>query len=113
MLTVPDIFLLTGVALVGAAAQLCLKLGALPHRPVGPGMFLQPCVFLGILLLLTNVLALVWVMRRLPLTLVMPLTALTHVFVPAGAAVFFRESLKRRFWTGALLLVAGVGIIAC
>jgi drug/metabolite transporter (DMT)-like permease len=69
-------------------------------------------VITGIVLLTADTLALVWMLRRLPLTSVIPVTALVYVLVPIGAHVFFREKLRPRFWFGVLLIVAGVTIIA-
>ena len=113
MLTVMDGLLLTGIALVGAAAQLCLKRGA---DLGGAGHFLRslfrPWVIMGVMLTGANMLALVWILRRLPLTSVLPVTALVYVLVPVGAFFFFGERLRPWFWGGALLIMGGVVVIA-
>ncbi|MDR2475379.1 MAG: EamA family transporter [Bacteroidales bacterium] len=113
MLSLTGIFLLTGLAGIGAAAQLCLKRGADQGRTE---RFLQalfrPYVFAGLFLTGVNMLALVWILRRLPLTSVIPMMALVYVLVPVGALFFFEEKLRPRFWTGALLIVTGIIITA-
>ena len=112
MLTVTDALLLVGLAFVGAAAQLCLKQGANQSRP---GYFLRslfrPWVLIGVLLMVANMLTLTWILRRLPLTAVVPVTAVVYVLVPVGALLFFKERLQPRFWLGALLIAAGIVVI--
>ena len=113
MLTLTDIFLLVGIVFVGAAAQLCLKKGADAGKTSHfLQSFFQPWVLIGVTLMITNMLALVWVLRYLPLTLVMPATSLIYVFVPSGAMLLFKERLQTRFWFGALLIVVGIMVIA-
>jgi len=111
MLTLMDGLLLTGIAFVGAVAQLCLKRGADLGRP---GHFLrslfQPWVVMGIILMIANVLAFVWILRRLPLTTVIPVTALVYVLVPTGALLLFKERLRPQFWLGALLIMVGIAV---
>jgi len=113
MLTLPDTLLLLGLAFLGAAAQLCLKRGA---NLRGSGHFLrslfQPWVMAGAALMAANALAMVWVLRRLPLTLAIAITSLVYVLVPMGALLFFKEKLLPRFWFGALLIVTGIIVIA-
>lgn len=113
MLTLLDSLLLVGIACVGAAAQLCLKRGA---NLTKAGHFLQslfrPWVIAGAVLMAANMLAMIWMLRRLPLTVVIPLTALVYVLVPTGALVFFGERLRARFWLGALLIGAGIVVVA-
>jgi drug/metabolite transporter (DMT)-like permease len=113
MLTFADAILLAGIAFMGAIAQLCFKRGANLGRS---GHFirslLHPWIIIGVVLMAANMLALVWILRRLPLTSVMPATALVYVFVPIGALFFFGERLHIRFWLGALLIVVGIAVIA-
>ena len=113
MLTLADGLSLTGIAFVGAAAQLCLKRGA---DLGGPGHFLrslfQPWVIMGVMLMIANVLAMIWILRRLSLTTVIPITALVYVLVPTGALLLFKERLRPQFWIGALLIMVGIAVIA-
>ena len=112
-MTLPDVFLLIGIAFVGAVAQLCLKRGAeLSKQGHFLKSFFKPWVLSGITLLMVNMLGLIWVLRRLPLTLVMPITALLYILVPAGALLLFKERLRPLFWFGALLIAAGIIVIA-
>jgi drug/metabolite transporter (DMT)-like permease len=109
MLTITDGLLLAGLAFLGAAAQLCLKRGADLGRP---GHFVQslfrPWVVTGVALMATNMLVIIWILRRLPLTSVMPITALIYALVPMGASLFFGEKLRPKFWLGAFLIMAGI-----
>ena len=113
MLTLMDILLLIGIALIGATAQLCLKQGADSRRSSNfIRSIFQPWILTGAALMAANILALIWILRRLPLTLVMPVTALVYILVPIGAFLFFKERMLPRFWFGAVFIVTGIVIIA-
>ena len=113
MLTAADGLLLAGMAFVGAAAQLCLKRGADLGRAGHFALsFFRPWVIAGVLLLAANMLIMVWMLRRLPLTAVLPVTAFVYILVPIGAFVFFGERPQPLFWFGACLIVAGIAVAA-
>ncbi|MDR1243415.1 MAG: hypothetical protein LBM00_11655 [Deltaproteobacteria bacterium] len=112
MLTVTELLLLLFLAVIGAVSQLCLKRAANTRRPGNVLDFMfSPWVVAGVSLMLGNILALTVLMRRLPLTLVMPLTAMVYVFVPFGGKFFFHEKLKRSFWLGCIGIVLGISMI--
>jgi drug/metabolite transporter (DMT)-like permease len=103
---------LIGIAAVGAFSQLCLKQGAEKRGAARYSVFLQPWTLLGVALMGATVLLVTLMLRQYPLTLVMPLTALTYVFVPLGAMWWFKEKQKPRFWIGAALIVTGIAVIS-
>ena len=52
----------------------------------------------------------VWILRRVPLNVAYPFTALAFVFVPAIGVFLLNEPLSARLFAGTLLIVAGICI---
>ena len=103
---------LIGLAIVLSSAHMCLKLGALKRRKGSiVSFFFQPWVVAGVVLTAFNAIALSYVMRSLPLTVVMPLTSLIYIFVPLGAVLVFKEKVKPQFWAGGLLIIVGIAVL--
>lgn len=104
---------LIGLALVLSSAHICLKLGALKRRQGSViSFFFQPWVVAGVALTAFYAVALSYVMRSLPLTVVMPLTSLIYIFVPLGAVLVFKEKVKPRFWAGGVLIIVGIAALS-
>lgn len=57
---------------------------------------------------------LLWILalREYPLSRAYPFTALAFLLVPAGAAIFFGETLGPRYFAGLLLIIAGIALIS-
>ncbi|MGA2402377.1 MAG: EamA family transporter [Syntrophobacteraceae bacterium] len=66
---------------------------------------------LAALLMGVGPLGAIYVLRKVPLTLAVPMGALIYVLVPLGARLFFHEKLNGRFWAGLALVIAGIVII--
>lgn len=110
MLSAFQICFLLVIAAVGALAQLCLKQGSM--RSSGrrfAAILTQPSMWLGITLMVVNVLAFTWILRKVPLTTAMPFAAIVYILVPVGARYFYAERLLPRFWLGVVLI--GIGVI--
>lgn len=98
---------------MAASSQLCLKRGSM--QVCGKGFadqLFQPWLWLGVMLMLCNILIFTWVLRQVPLTTAMPFAALVYVLVPLGAQHFFSEYLLPRFYIGVLLIAVGVALSA-
>lgn len=113
MLNAVQIGVLLATSVLSASAQLCFKKGAEGGKGGGILRILdQPWLLLGIILMVINVLAFTWVLRKVPLTAAMPFVALVYVLVPLGARYFFSEHLLPRFWIGVLLIGGGILLTA-
>lgn len=90
MLNAVQIGVLLATAVLSASAQLCFKKGSGGGKGGGLLRILdQPWLLLGIILMVINVLAFIWVLRKVPLTAAMPFVAMVYVLVPLGARYFF------------------------
>jgi len=103
---------LVGIAVLGALAHLCLKQGAVRRKAAWHSLFLQPWTVLGVALMGAGVILTSLMLRKYPLTLVMPLTALIYIFVPLGSMLFLKEQQRPQFWAGAVFIVTGIAIIS-
>ena len=54
----------------------------------------------------------IFALRSVPLSTAYPMVALSYVIIFLGSAALFGESLGWRHWAGALLIVAGIVLIA-
>lgn len=113
MLNAVQIGVLLATAVLSASAQLCFKKGSGGGQGGGLLRILdQPWLLLGIILMVINVLAFTWVLRKVPLTAAMPFVAMVYVLVPLGARYFFSERLLPRFWIGVLFIGGGILLTA-
>lgn len=113
VLNAVHICLLLATAVLSASAQLCFKQGSGGGKARGLwGFLVQPWLWLGIILMVLNVLVFTWVLRQVPLTAAIPFVAIVYVLVPLGARYFFSELLLPRFWIGVLLIGGGVLLTA-
>lgn len=99
---------------LNSTAQLCLRgaalRGATPTEPlslVGSPLFLAALVAYGL-----SVLTWLAVLKKLPLPVALPFVSLMYVAVPIAARLLFGDALSWRMAGGAMLIVAGVLVVA-
>jgi undecaprenyl phosphate-alpha-L-ara4N flippase subunit ArnE len=105
----PEFTLIILAAFSVAAGHLSLKKSSLLAGSQKAISYLW--AMLGVILLCMGPAAAIYVLRKLPLTLAVPLGSLVYVIVPLGANLFFSEKLNRRFWAGLSLVLAGIIIV--
>lgn len=103
-MTIFELGLCASAVLSSSISQLFIK-AASTHKTLGRAL-----VFLCIAatLLVCSVLLVVFALRTLELSRLVSFAALAYVLVPIGSHIAFGEQLSLRFWTGALLIVAGI-----
>jgi len=99
---------------VESLQQISFKLGAgragrAAHLP--RAAFLQPLIWLGVLLWVVESIAWVLALQRAPISQVYPVMTLTYATVPLAGLVMLRERMNRRQLAGAALIFAGVACI--
>ena len=98
--------------------QVLFKLAAGRLNPVAPPLaalrelLLDPRFFAAMALYLSATLLWIWLLRRVPLGTAYAFMALAFVIVPLLAATVLGEALTARMLAGALLIVAGVYVVA-
>jgi drug/metabolite transporter (DMT)-like permease len=73
---------------------------------------LNPFLIGGLVVYLAATALWIWLLRTIPLSVAYPFMALAFVFVPVLAATFLGESLSVNSTLGAVLIVAGIWLIA-
>jgi multidrug transporter EmrE-like cation transporter len=99
----PEIALALVSVLCSTAGQVAFKAAA--NRDFFRAMPFWSC---GMSLMLASVLVAATVLRTAPLSGLVPFAGLAYVATPFAAMIVFKESVNKRFWQGALLIVAGV-----
>lgn len=64
------------------------------------------------LLMLVSIFVLIWVLRTIQLSQVMPIAAGAYILVPLGSWVFLKERLHPRFWLGVVSIMLGIYLTA-
>ena len=73
---------------------------------------LNPFLIGGLVIYLGATILWIWLLRTIPLSVAYPFMALAFLFVPILAAAFLGEPLSFNSALGALLIVAGICLIA-
>jgi len=98
--------------LIGAAAQILLKLGANQLVNSNPlRMLLNPWVFSGYALYGISTCLLILALRKGHLSLLYPVISLTYVWVALLSLLIFREAMNAPKVIGLAIVVTGVGIL--
>ena len=63
---------------------------------------------LGCGLMFAGILIATYVLRTVPLSLIMPFSACAYIIIPLGALVFFHEKVNPRFWLGVAFIMLGI-----
>lgn len=102
-----------------ATSELFLKRGAVeaPHLPpelnwTGLSGLASPLVWIGIVLVAVSFVSWLYVLRFLPLSVAFPLSQFVHVLVPIGSWIFLGEMISSRRWSGIVLVVIGIFVVA-
>ena len=111
--------LLALTALLSATAEMFFKQGALmtAHRPGSGSWFAVSAlaswwIWPGMLIQIFGMGCYATVLRRLPLYIAFSFMSILHVLIPVGSLIFFHEQISPRRWSGIVLVLAGIWIIA-
>jgi drug/metabolite transporter (DMT)-like permease len=98
--------------LVGAAAQILLKIGATQISGPNPiKMLLNPWLFSGYSLYGISTVLLILALRKGQLSVLYPVIALTYVWVTILSVVIFQERMNVYKAIGLTIVVAGVAVL--
>jgi multidrug transporter EmrE-like cation transporter len=98
--------------LIGAAAQILLKIGANQLASSNPlKMLLNPWLFSGYALYGMSTILLILALRKGQLSVLYPVIALTYVWVTILSIMIFRESMNVYKALGLSVVVAGVAVL--
>jgi multidrug transporter EmrE-like cation transporter len=98
--------------IIGAAAQILLKIGA--QQLVSPNpikMLMNPWLFCGYALYGMSTVLLILALRKGQLSLLYPVISLTYVWVSILSLLIFREAMNIYKALGLAIVVAGVAIL--
>ena len=100
--------------LAEVGTQLNFKAASDAARPESPvvSLFVQPLLWMGILLWAIEVIAWLQVLAHAPLAIAFPIMSLTYAATPLAARFVLRERLSRQQAYGAALVAAGVLIVS-
>ena len=99
------------MTLVGAAGAFFLK-GGMDRVDSFAALFKTPRIYLGGCFYLAGAALNILLLRRLPYSILYPMTALTYVWSMALSAAFLGERITRRKLAGVALVLAGVLILS-
>ena len=98
--------------LLGAAAQILLKIGATQLVSANPlRMLMNPWLFSGYALYGLSTGLLILALRKGQLSLLYPVISLTYVWVTILSLIIFRESMNPYKIIGLSVVVAGVAVL--
>lgn len=106
-MTQMELLLCMSTVLTTTVTQLCLKKAANST----PKLLLLILIVSG-LCMVFSVLALVWVLRTLQLTQIVPFAACAYITVPLCESYFFKKKLGAKFWLGIVTIITGIYLIA-
>ena len=104
--------------LLGSAAQVFLKIGTNhpaelpPFVPHFAAILFSGWGWLGIIALVASLGTWTFSLRHVPLNIAANLTACEHVLVPLASWGLLGESIGLLRWTGIVLVIAGVSLVA-
>lgn len=97
---------------VSALGQISLKKGAMTSAGQAPlKKFMNVWTLGGIALILAGTFLLTLLMRRAYLSHILPISAITHIFVPLGSWLWLGEKLTPKFCFGIGFIVIGIAVI--
>ena len=98
--------------IIGAAAQILLKIGAQQLVSSNPiKMLMNPWLFCGYGLYGLSTVLLILALRKGQLSLLYPVISLTYVWVTILSLLIFKEAMNVYKAVGLAIVVAGVGIL--
>ncbi|HYI96966.1 MAG TPA: hypothetical protein VEX68_25710 [Bryobacteraceae bacterium] len=97
---------------LGAAAQVLLKIGATQLVKVNPlSMLANPWLFCGYSLYGLSTALLILALRKGQLSLLYPVISLTYVWVTVLSLILFKETMNVYKAVGLAIVVAGVAVL--
>jgi undecaprenyl phosphate-alpha-L-ara4N flippase subunit ArnF len=72
----------------------------------------SPLVWWAILLIIASFISWLYVLRYIPLSVAYPLSRVVDVLVPLGCWFFLREEISALRWSGIVLVVTGLALVA-
>jgi drug/metabolite transporter (DMT)-like permease len=107
-----SILLVSMCTILGAAAQVVLKIGANQLSSANPlYMLLNPWIFVGYALYGLSTGLLILALRKGQLSLLYPVISLTYVWVTILSVLIFREQMNVYKIVGLSVVVAGVAVL--
>lgn len=103
------IVLIAFCIMMEAISQLCFKRAA-NHTNLAQ-ILVKPLVWIGILVWGIEVVAWLYVLEHVPLSIAYPIMSLTYVTTLIAGALVFKESINKRHAIGAILITAGVACV--
>lgn len=110
------ILIVVGCTLIGAAAQVLIKLGANHLEQAGllgtiVGIFTIPTLFAGYCLYGIFAALMVYSLRHGELSILYPVIALTYVWVTILSVLIFHETMNPMRLIGVAVIVTGVAVL--
>jgi multidrug transporter EmrE-like cation transporter len=98
--------------LIGAAAQIFMKLGANTLEKTSPlDILSNPSLFFGYCLYAMSTVLLVLALRKGQLSILYPVISLTYVWVTVLSLLIFQETMNVYKAVGLIVVVIGVGVL--
>jgi drug/metabolite transporter (DMT)-like permease len=110
------VFIMIACTLIGAAAQVLIKIGAAHLEHAGLlataiGIFTIPTLFFGYSLYGVFAMLMVYALRHGELSILYPVIALSYVWVTILSLVVFHESMNPLKVIGVAIIVGGVTVL--
>ena len=117
-----NVILFTLLVVAGTGGELCVSramknVGEVTSfrpseimRVVGRGL-LEPWMWIGVALMASGFFALLGALAELPVSFVVPVTALSYVIGVFGGATFLKEHVTPQRWLGVALVALGVTLV--
>jgi drug/metabolite transporter (DMT)-like permease len=110
------VFIVVACTLIGALAQVLIKLGAAHLEHTGLiatalGIFTIPTLFAGYCLYGIFTVLLVFALRDAELSILYPVIALSYVWVTLASVMVFHESMNLPKAVGLAIIVLGVAVL--
>ena len=110
------VFIVVACTLIGALAQVLIKLGAARLEHTGLiataiGIFTIPTLFAGYCLYGIFTVLLVYALRHAELSILYPVIALSYVWVTLASVLIFHETMNLPKAIGLAIIVLGVAVL--
>jgi drug/metabolite transporter (DMT)-like permease len=117
-----DFILFTLIVVAGTGGELCVSRAmksvgeAKGFHPVELARLIlralrEPWMWLGVAMMASGFFALLGALAALPVSFVVPMTALSYVVGVFGGVTFLKEKVTRQRWIGVALVALGVSLV--
>ncbi len=115
-MTTKTLLIMMGYAFGMACGQVLFKKAALVALHADPSLglfrYLNLYLVLGLILYAALTALWMWLLQSVALSLAYPFVAMSFVWTPVMAAMFFGESLSRGYLAGLACIIVGIVVIA-